>query len=87
MTSAGRVDRLLTLSLVSPGQRVRVMDIRADQKTSQRLHHMGIVRGASLTIVQDDGGSLLVAVGDTRLGIARGLAHRVRVMMAEEEQA
>jgi Fe2+ transport system protein FeoA len=78
---------LLSLSLVPPGQQVQVMDVRADQKTSHRLHDMGIVRGASLTIVQDDGGSLLVAVGHTRLGLGRGLAHRVRVLIAEEEQA
>jgi Fe2+ transport system protein FeoA len=48
---------------------------------------MGIVRGATLSVVQDDGRSLLVAIGDTRLGLARSLAHRVRVLIAEEEQA
>lgn len=87
MNVSGRVDHLLSLSLVSPGQRVRVMDVRADQKTSHRLHDLGIVRGATLSVVQDDGGSLLVAVGDTRLGLARSLAHRVRVLITEEEQA
>jgi ferrous iron transport protein A len=87
MNAPGHVDRLLILSMVPPGQRVRVMDVRADQKTSHRLHDMGIVRGAPLTIVQDAGGSLLVAVGDTRLGLARGLAHRVRVLIKAEEQA
>jgi ferrous iron transport protein A len=87
MNAAGRVDRLLNLSLVAPGQQVRVMDVRADQKTSHRLHDLGIVRGAMLSVVQDDGGSLLVAIGDTRLGLARSLAHRVRVLITEEEQA
>lgn len=87
MNAAGRVDRLLTLSLVAPGQQVRVMDVRADQKTSHRLQDLGIVRGATLSVVQDDGRSLLVAIGDTRLGLARGLAHRVRVLITEEEQA
>jgi ferrous iron transport protein A len=86
MKSSGRVDRLLALSLVAPGQQVRVMDVRADQKTSHRLHDLGIVRGAMLSVVQDDGGSLLVAVGDTRLGLARNLAHRVQVLIAEEEE-
>ncbi|NJL34203.1 MAG: hypothetical protein HC893_10500 [Chloroflexaceae bacterium] len=45
------------------------------------------MRGATLRIVQDDGGTLLVAVGDTRLGLAHGLAHRVQVVITEEEQA
>jgi ferrous iron transport protein A len=86
MNASGRVDRLLSLSLVPPGQQVRVMDVRADQKTSHRLHDLGIVRGATLSVVQDDGRSLLVAVGDTRLGLARNLAHRVQVLIAEEEE-
>lgn len=85
--SKGRLDRLLTLSLAGPGQRVRVVDISADQKASHRLNELGIVRGATLHVVQDDGGSLLVAVGDTRLGLARGLAHRVRVLLEEEAAA
>ncbi|MFP4437379.1 MAG: ferrous iron transport protein A [Chloroflexaceae bacterium] len=80
----GRLDRLLTLSLVAPGQRVRVVEITADQPVSHRLHELGIVRGATLSVVQDDGGALLIAVGDTRLGLARGLAHRVRVLLEEE---
>jgi ferrous iron transport protein A len=86
MNDAGRVDRLLTLSLVAPGQRVRVLDVRANQKTSHRLHDMGIVRGATISVVQDDGGALLVAVGDTRLGLDRSLAHRVQVLIEEAEE-
>lgn len=82
----GRLDRLLTLSLVPLGQKVRVVEITADQRTSQRLGELGIVRGAQISIVQDDGRSLLVAIGDARLGLSRGLAHRVRVLL-EEEQA
>lgn len=84
MNDARRINRLLTLSMVSPGQRVRVMDVQANAKTSHRLHDMGIVCGATLSIVQDDGGLLLVAIGDTRIGLARGLAHRVQVLIEEE---
>lgn len=81
---SARLDRLLTLSLVAPGQRVRVVEITADQRVSQRLSDLGIIRGAILSIVQDNGAALLIAIGDTRLGLARGLAHRVRVLLEEE---
>lgn len=81
----GHLSRLLTLSLVAPGQHVRVVEITADQRVTQRLSDLGIIRGATLSIVQDDGGALLVAVGDTRVGLARGLAHRVRVLLKEED--
>ncbi|NJL34204.1 MAG: hypothetical protein HC893_10505 [Chloroflexaceae bacterium] len=40
MSLSEQVDHLLTLSLVPPGQRVRVLDVRADQKTSHRLSEL-----------------------------------------------
>lgn len=76
-------DSLLTLCMVEPGRRVRVVDVAADDRVSHRLSDMGIVRGAVLRVVHDAGGALLVAVGDSRLGLARGLAHRVRVLHEE----
>jgi Fe2+ transport system protein FeoA len=64
-----------------------VQDVTADTKSSHRLYDLGIVRGARLRMVQDDGQLLLVAVGDTRIGLARGLAQRVRVHIEEEYAA
>lgn len=84
MSGGERLQRLLTLSLVAPGQRVRVMDVTAGPNANHRLRELGIVPGASLSVVQDDGSSLLLAVGATRLGVARGLAHRVKVLLEEE---
>ncbi len=84
MSGGERLPRLLTLSLVAPGQCVRVMDITAGPTTSHRLRELGIVSGARLSVVQEDGNSLLLAVGDTRLAVARGLAHRVQVLLEEE---
>lgn len=84
MSGTDRLSHLLTLSLVAPGQRVRVLDIAASHTVSHRLHALGIVPGATISVVQDDGNSLLVAVGDTRLGVTRGLAHRVQVLLEAE---
>lgn len=78
---------LIPLSLVACGQWVWVRDVTADAKSSHRLHDLGIVRGARLRMVQDDGRLILVAVGDTRVGLARGLAQRVRVQLEEESAA
>jgi ferrous iron transport protein A len=80
-----RLPRLLTLSLVAPGQCVRVMDITAGPTTSHRLRELGIVSGARLSVVQDDGNSLLLAVGDTRLAVARGLALNMMDMAHERK--
>ncbi|NJP04132.1 MAG: ferrous iron transport protein A [Chloroflexaceae bacterium] len=76
----------VNLSLIPPGQRVRVVNIPDEGRASHRLSHLGIVRGAQITIVQDNGSSLLIAVGATRLALARGLAHTIRVALEEEQQ-
>lgn len=77
-------DRMLALSTVPPGQRVQVVDTLGGQRVRHRLNALGIVRGAALTILQDNGGVLLVTVGNTRLGLARGLAHLVRMLIEQE---
>jgi ferrous iron transport protein A len=79
-----RTEQPMPLSLVGTGQPVQVLEISSNPKVTHRLHDMGIVRGARLTIVQDDGRSLLLAIGDTRLGLGRGVAQQVRVLLEKE---
>lgn len=69
----------LALALVAPGQRVRVVDIAAGQRVTHRLTELGIIRGAELEVLQSGWGPLLIAVGDTRLALERGIAHTIRV--------
>jgi Fe2+ transport system protein FeoA len=87
VSGSERLQRVVTLSLVAPGQRVRVLRITAGLAATHRLRDLGIVSGASLNVMQDDGNSLLLAVGATRLAVARGLAHRVQVLLEEEVHA
>jgi Fe2+ transport system protein FeoA len=74
----------MVLSLVPQGQRVRVMDIAANQRVRQRLAALGITRGVDMTVLQDNGGALLVAVRGTRLALERRVAHQIRVQCARE---
>lgn len=46
---------------------------------ARRLAHMGIVPGVELTVLQDGGGPVLVAVGDTRIALGRGVARGLHV--------
>jgi ferrous iron transport protein A len=80
MKSTPPIDSTLALSMVSPGQRVTVVGMTAGRQTAHRLAEMGLSRGSSLHIVQNNGSSLLVAVSDTRLALGRGLAHSIRVL-------
>ncbi len=68
------------LPTVAPGQRVQVMAIAAGQRATHRLQAMGLVPGADIQVIQSQGnGALIIAVGDSRLAVERGIAHKVLV--------
>ncbi len=70
----------LPLPMVAPGQTVRVVRIAAGQSAARRLRDLGLIPGTELRVVQDGGhGPLILAVGDSRLAVERGIAHKVLV--------
>lgn len=69
----------LRLALVGVGTRVRLLELRGSPGLSHRLAELGLVPGVELEVVQDGGGNLLLAVGDTRLALGRGVAHSLIV--------
>jgi ferrous iron transport protein A len=74
----------MALSLAPRGQQVCVMDIAANQRVRHRLAALGITRGVDLSVLQDNGGALLVSVRGTRLALERRLAHQIRVQSVRE---
>lgn len=69
------------LPMASEGDRLRVVALRAGRSADRRLIEMGITVGTEITLVQAGGeGPLLVAVSDMRLGLGRGMAHKVLVV-------
>jgi len=72
---------LLPLSLASPGQNLRIVEIQQRESVRQRLAALGLSRGASIRILQSNPGSpLIVAVkSDSRLVIGLGTAHHILV--------
>ncbi len=70
----------MPLSMVSPGEEVRLVDIRGGWGIRRRLADMGLTPGETLRIVQSgSSGPLLVAVRDFRLALGRGMAHKIIV--------
>ncbi len=72
-------DAILALTMVPPGQRVRVVDIMAGQQVNHRLAELGVIRGVELNILHDHNGPLILSVRDTRVVLERGVAHKIRV--------
>ncbi|EFO80944.1 FeoA family protein [Oscillochloris trichoides DG-6] len=73
------VQRTLPLAMAGTGARVRLVEVTGNQRSARRLAELGMIPGSHLTIMNDHGGTLLIAVGDTRLALGAGVAHSVLV--------
>ncbi len=70
----------IPLSMLAPGRSAVVADVRdTGRGMARRLNSMGLVAGAKVSVISAQGGPLLVRVGETRIAVARGMAHRVLV--------
>lgn len=69
-----------SLSQTASGQTVRLVRIEAGKKLKHRLTELGLTPGVSLTVIQDNGGPLLVSVRDSRVALGRGMADKMLVV-------
>ena len=68
------------LSMVENGREVEVLDIRGGFGLCQRLSRMGIYPGTRIKILNNGcPGPVIIAVGEKRLGLGFGMAHRIFV--------
>jgi len=68
------------LTMAPIGQRLQVVSLAAGERATRRLLNMGLVPGAEVSIIQAQGnGAMMIVIGDTRLAIERGIAHKVLV--------
>lgn len=80
LPTIARQEVVLPLALSTVGQPLRLVAVRADHKLAHRLAELGLTPGVALTVVQDAGGPLLVAVRGARIAIGRDLAQQIEVV-------
>ncbi|PDV99816.1 FeoA family protein [Candidatus Chloroploca asiatica] len=76
----------LPLSLVEVGAYVRIVRFNGGMRSAHRLAELGVIPGTELTIITTHGGGMVIGIGDTRLALGRGLAHKVLVTFLERKQ-
>jgi len=71
----------MPLTMVSPGERVRMIAIQGGHTVRKRLADLGLTPGTVLQVVQANvHGPLIIAVkNDARLALGRGMAHKIQV--------
>jgi ferrous iron transport protein A len=68
-----------SLSKVSEGEDVTVIQVEGGRGVHRRLRELGIGNGSHLRVVQNTGGPVIVVVGDSRMGLGRGVAEKILV--------
>ena len=68
-----------TLRAVGAGHTVIVLAVDAPEAQRQRLESIGVLPGVELDVLADNGGPILVAVGQARVAVERALAATVIV--------
>lgn len=76
------VSAAIPLTFASPGEPVRIVGFGHGRDMEKRLAAMGLALGGELRLMQREGGNLVVAVGNTRLALGRGLAQKIQVTPA-----
>jgi ferrous iron transport protein A len=69
----------MPLSMVRPGERVRIREIRGGRGIVGRLASMGLYSGVEIVVVSNSPGPLILNRGGVRMGLGYGIAHRILV--------
>jgi ferrous iron transport protein A len=69
----------MPLSMVRPGQKVRIADIRGGRGLIGKFANMGFYPGVEIQVISNRPGPLILSRGGVRLGLGYGMAHRILV--------
>ena len=59
--------------------------IDAGRRLKHRLTELGLTPGVKVTIVQNNGGPILISVRDSRIAIGREMANKIQVTPLNEQ--
>jgi ferrous iron transport protein A len=65
------------LAMASVGECLRIAKLRGSEGTVRRFISMGFVPGCEVQIISVTGGSVIVAIGDNRIGLGVGMAQKI----------
>ncbi len=68
-----------TLLHAKSGEMVRVQDILGGRKMRNRLMELGVMEGTPVKVYSNEGGPLIILVGNSRFALGQGVAQKVTV--------
>nr|WP_317326076.1 FeoA family protein [uncultured Flavonifractor sp.] len=70
---------MMPLTLAGRGEPVTIRKITGKDEIRQHLAELGFVMDATVTVVSEMGGSLIVQVKDSRIALDRTMAGRIMI--------
>ena len=67
------------IDFVGAGKKVQVIRLLGGMSFMNKLKEMGILPGSELEVVQNNGGPILLGVGNSRFALGKGIANRIYV--------
>lgn len=69
----------MPLSMATAGVAASVKKVGGREETKRFLESLGFVEGASVTVVSEMGGNVIVNVKDSRVAISRVMANKIMI--------
>lgn len=69
----------MPLAMLRPGETACIKEIVGGRTAKGKLTDLGFVNGKKVKIYKSSGGPLIVGLGDNRIVIGHGMAHKVMV--------
>ena len=69
----------MPLAMLKKGEKACITEIVGGRTAKGKLNDLGFVSGKTVKIHSSSGGPLIVALGDNRIALGRGMAHKVIV--------
>ena len=70
---------MMPLTMMNTGEPHRIKKIGGKEETRKFLENLGFVTGATVTVVSEIGGNMIVNIKDTRVAIGKDMANKIMV--------
>ena len=70
---------MMPLTMMNTGEPNIIKKIGGKEETRKFLENLGFVTGASVTVVSEIGGNMIVNIKDTRVAIGKDMANKIMV--------
>ncbi len=68
---------MIPITFMEEGKRVKIKDIKIDDKFSKRINEMGINKGSLVEIIKNDGDYMILGVSGSRFAISKMMAQKI----------